>query len=195
MPPTTIDPDKVKPVHDHPEARQDVLERAGLSRSTELLPAECERADAAPEEVKGKRLADWITKGKPLPKGKAPTKELSEEAKPEPSKNGASRPTDEFSELAKDATAYASKKGNKLGSPITRPQAVKVFDMLKAGKPKKLADMGSDSALRTYAQGGARADLPTETAEAIREVCKAADDRRIWPRKVAALVMRIRARK
>lgn len=56
-----VAPDKT--TRTHPDARQSVLRRAGLSERSELTAEQCKRADSAPASLNGSALAKRIMNG------------------------------------------------------------------------------------------------------------------------------------
>jgi hypothetical protein len=93
--------------------------------------------------------------------------------------------------LARRAIEIAEAGGAPLGSSITAPQAQIIKDRL-GPKPGEKFPPASLHQLQEYAQGGHgthRDGVPPEAIEKIRAFCRATESRRIWPRKVAAMVL------
>lgn len=101
------------------------------------------------------------------------------------------KPVDPSRVLAHRAVEIAEAAGNKLGSAITAPQAKLIEDRIGPKPDEKFAP-ATMKQLQDYAQGGkgtGRDGIPGEALIKIRDFCKATESRRIWPRKVAALVL------
>lgn len=100
-------------------------------------------------------------------------------------------PPDPARALARRAVEIAEAQGSKLGSAITGPQAALIKERL-GSKPNDKFAPATLQQLQEYAQGGrsrGRDDLPGEALQKLRDFCKATESRRIWPRKVAAMVL------
>lgn len=101
------------------------------------------------------------------------------------------KPVDPSRVLAHRAVEIAEAGGNKLGSAITAPQAKLIEDRIGSAPGEKFAP-ATLKQLQDYAQGGkgsGRDGIPGEALMKIRDFCKATESRRIWPRKVAAMVL------
>jgi hypothetical protein len=101
------------------------------------------------------------------------------------------KPPDPMRVLAHRAVEIAEAGGAKLGSAITAPQAQLIAERL-GSEPGKAFEPATLQQLQHYAQGGkgaGRDEIPGEALAKIRAFCKATESRRIWPRKVAAMVL------
>lgn len=152
----------------HPPEVREKLRKAGFSEASDLTEEQLARAKEANADWSARKLGKFIMEGE---NGSAPAKERSEAAK-----------------LAERATKIAEKRGKKLGSPITTGQAQRILDELDefAGV---LTESSPKAKLTAYAEGGKISDLPEETRTLLREFGKEHGDRRLWPRKVVALVL------
>lgn len=115
----------------------------------------------------------------------AENKRLSE-ARPEPRSMD-----DPMRVLARRAVEIAEAGGASLGSAITAPQAQLIKDRL-GGNPSEKFAPATLAQLQAYAQGGRgehRTDIPAEAVEKLRTFSRESGSRRIWPRKVAAMVL------
>lgn len=153
----------------HPEEIRAKLKKAGFSEGSDLTDEQMARAQEADIEWSARKLGKFIMEGST--NGNGAPKELTEEAK-----------------LAQKATKIAEKRGKKLGSPITNGQAARILAELDefAGV---LMESAPKAKLTAYAEGGKISELPDETRKLLREFGKEHGDRRLWPRKVVALVL------
>ena len=158
----------------HPKAVREALTQAGLSEGSELTPDQIERAKKVESEWPQRKARAFIMNGQ-NGNGSAP------------------RERSEFAVLAKKAEELAAGKEKKLGSPISENQA-KLVASTFADEKAEFEGKATKDELLAYAQGGKQADLPREAREQLRAVCNSFGDRRLWPRKVVALVLALRSK-
>lgn len=166
----------------HPDEVREVLKKAGLSESAELDSDQLARAKEADIAWSTRKLHKYVMEGATT-NGEKPKKERD--------------PKDEkFAKIAADAMELAAGGGKKLGSPISGAQARKVRETMTARKisPGKMFEgKATGGELLAYAQGGKQSELPEEARTTLREFCKLLEDRRIWPRKVVAIVLTLQS--
>lgn len=136
-----------------------------------------------PAEKAESKPAEKAEKKPPADKG---------DTKATPKKEGDGRKMDDpMRVLARRSVEIAESGSSSLGSAVTAPQAELIKDRLGSdplGKFKP-ATIGG---LLAYAQGGrgsGRDQLDDEALTKLRDFCRQTGNRRIWPRKVAALVL------
>jgi hypothetical protein len=102
------------------------------------------------------------------------------------------RQVDPMRALAKRAVEIAEAAGASLGSAVTATQADMITNKIGSAEPGKRFAPATLAQLQGYAQGGrgaGRTDIPAEGVEKLRTFCRELGSRRIWPRKVAAVVL------
>jgi hypothetical protein len=93
--------------------------------------------------------------------------------------------------LARRAVEIAESAGAGIGSAVTAPQAALIKERLGGDPLGKFAPAKIEGML-AYAQGGrgtGRDQLDAEVIEKLRTFSRESGSRRIWPRKVAAMVV------
>lgn len=161
--------------------------------------------DTKPDEKPAGKIPDTATragrkaeaKGESKGESKPVKAEAKSDDKPKEKEKKAGEPRegrkmdDPMRVLARRAVEIAESGSSSLGSAVTAPQASLIKDRLGSDPMAKFkpATIGG---LLAYAQGGrgaGRDQLDEEALKKLRDFCRQTGNRRIWPRKVAALVL------
>lgn len=154
-----------------------------------------EKAPLTADEQMAKTVAERERRqGKPAtPQQEKADKTLDKDAERERVSEPRRQSDDPTRKLARRAVEIAEAKGATLGSAITGPQAELIKSRLGSDPTKTFAPATLQQ-LQDYAQGGkgaGRDGIDKEAIEKIRTFCRQAGSRRIWPRKVAAMVIAV----